>query len=132
MFWSFQSLKGIKFKYENCWAKICLEKTSNPWGFYISNDHQFKAKRIHKLCNLTSISRDNNSLEFYLKLAFLEKCKLVKTNESSGRVFFISNSFAQKRTLVMWFCWLHQNQIKTLEAISNEIDALYFHFYVPF
>ena len=42
-------------------------------------------------------------IEFHLKLAFLEKCKLVKTNESSGRVFFISNSFAQKRTLVMWF-----------------------------
>ena len=82
-------------------------------SFLTCNDHQFTAKRIYKLYNLSCISRDNNSLEFYLKLAFLEKCKLVKTNESSGRVFFISNSFAQKRTLVMWFCWLHQNQINS-------------------
>ena len=64
----------------------------------MTNDHQPTAKRIYKLHNLSCISsRDNNSLEFYLKLAFLEKCKLVKTNESSGRVFFISNSFAQKK-----------------------------------
>ena len=42
-------------------------------------------------------------IEFYLKLAFLEKCKLVKTNESSGRVFLLAIVLHKKRKLVMWF-----------------------------